>query len=332
MPEPMGLSIGLCYDLKEDYLRAGFAPEHVLEFDTEDTVAGLESALVELGHDVERIGRGQELARRLVSGERWDLVFNICEGVWGRSREAQVPALCELFDQPYTFADPLTCAVTLDKAVAKRIVRDHGLATAAFAIVGSPVESETVELSPPFFLKPLAEGSSKGVTEHSVVRTREELAEACRVMIETYHQPVLVEAFLPGREVTVGIVGDGANAQVIGVMEVSFTGKAEVAAYTALNKEEYLERVTYRLLMEDPFAEQARHLALAVFAALGCRDAARIDLRCDAGGRLHFLEVNPLPGINHVRSDLPIMARLAGVGYRALIGSIVDSARVRYGL
>jgi D-alanine-D-alanine ligase len=328
----MGLSVGLCCDLKEDYLEAGFAPDDVLEFDSEDTVAGLESALVELGHGVERIGRGRELSRRLVGGEHWDLVFNICEGVSGRSREAQVPALCELFDQPYTFADPLTCAVTLDKAVAKRIVRDHGLPTAPFAVVGSPEEARAVDLPVPLFLKPLAEGSSKGVNQRSLVRRHEELIAACRAMLEQYRQPVLVEAYLSGREVTVGVLGHGATARVLGVMEVSFTGKAEAAAYTALNKEEYLERVAYRLLSDDPLAEQARELALAVFAALGCRDAARVDLRCDAAGILHFLEVNPLPGLNHVRSDLPIMARLAGVHYRELIGAIVESARARYGL
>jgi D-alanine-D-alanine ligase len=328
----MGLSVGLCYDLKEDYLEAGFAPDDVLEFDSEDTVAGLEEALFGLGHRVERIGRGRELARRLVGGERWDLVFNICEGVSGRSREAQVPALCELFDQPYTFADPLTCAVTLDKAVAKRIVRDHGLPTAPFAVVGSPEEARAVDLPVPLFLKPLAEGSSKGVNQRSLVRRHEELIAACRAMLEQYRQPVLVEAFLSGREVTVGVLGHGATARVLGVMEVSFTGKAEAAAYTALNKEEYLERVAYRLLADDPLAEQARELALAVFAALGCRDGARVDLRCDAARILHFLEVNPLPGLNHVRSDLPIMARLAGVHYRELIGAIVESARARYGL
>jgi D-alanine-D-alanine ligase len=328
----MGLSIGLCYDLKEDYLEAGFAPEDVLEFDSEDTIVGLGDALVSLGHAAERIGRGQELARRLVGGERCDLVFNICEGVRGRSREAQVPALCELFDQPYTFADPLTCAVTLDKAAAKRIVRDHGLPTAPFAVVGTPEEADAVDLTVPLFLKPLAEGSSKGVSPHSLVRSPGGLATACRAMLAQYRQPVLVEEFLPGREVTVGIVGYGANARVVGVMEVSFTAQAETAAYTALNKEEYLERVAYRLLGDDPLAQKARELALAIFAVLGCRDAARVDLRCDAGGHLHFLEVNPLPGINHVRSDLPIMARLAGVPYRELIGAIVDSARGRYGL
>ncbi len=326
----MGLSIGLCYDLKDDYLKAGFSPEDVLEFDSEETVAGLEAAISGLGHTVERIGRGRELARRLVGGERWGLVFNICEGVRGRSREAQVPALCELFDQPYTFADPLTCAVTLDKATAKRIVRDHGVPTAPFAVVGMPEEAASVTLPAPLFLKPVAEGSSKGVTGRSLVRERRDLAAACRALIEQFNQPVLVEAFLPGREVTVGVVGHGPGARVVAVMEVSFTDRAETTAYTALNKEEYLDRVAYRLVEDDPLADEARRTSLQVFHALGCRDAARVDLRGDADGRLNFLEVNPLPGINHVRSDLPIMARLAGTSYQDLIGAIVDSARARH--
>jgi len=328
----MGLSIGLTYDLKDDYLRDGFSPEDVLEFDSEQTVAGLEAAMAGSGHSTERIGRGRELARRLVGGERWDLVFNICEGVWGRSREAQVPALCELYDQPYTFADPLTCAITLDKAMAKRVVRDHGLATAPFAVVRTPEEAMSVKIPAPLFLKPVAEGSSKGITGRSLVRDRRDLGVACRTLLERFKQPVLVEAFLPGREVTVGIVGHGTTARVVAVMEVSFTDRAETLAYTALNKEEYQDRVAYRLVSDEPLASQARDVALAISSALGCRDAARVDLRCDEAGDLNFLEVNPLPGINHVRSDLPIMARLAGTSYQDLIGAIIDSARSRYGL
>ena len=328
----MGLSIGLAYDLKDDYLEAGFSPDEVLEFDSEETVAGLEAAMAELGHRTERIGRGRELARRLVASERWDLVFNICEGVRGRSREAQAPALCELFDQPYTFADPLTCAVTLDKAVAKRIVRDHGIPTAPFAVVSAPEEAESVRLPAPLFLKPVAEGSSKGVTGRSLVRERAQLGGACRALLEQFGQPVLVESFLPGREVTVGIVGHGASARVVAIMEVSFTERSETAAYTALNKEEFSDRVAYRLVDGEPLADEARRTSLAVFHALDCRDASRVDLRCDAEGRLNFLEVNPLPGINHVRSDLPIMARLAGTPYVELIKAILDSARARHGL
>src|SRR4051812_10691474 len=229
------LRIALCYDLKSDYLAAGFAPEDVMELDEEETIAALEAALRQLGHHPERVGRGIELASRLVAGERWDLVFNLSEGVRGRSREAQVPALCEMFDQPYTFSDPLTCAVTLDKALAKRLVRDHGLPTAAFAVVERPEDAAAVDLPLPLFVKPLAEGSSKGVTRCSRVETRAELATACADLLAAFHQPVLVESFLPGREMTVGILGNGAGARVLGVLEVSFRAGSD-PAYTAENK------------------------------------------------------------------------------------------------
>jgi D-alanine-D-alanine ligase len=322
--------VAFTYDHKEDYLAAGFAPADVMEFDGEDTISALEGTLRELGHDVVRIGRGRELARRLAGGERWDLVFNIAEGVRGRSREAQVPALCELFDQKYTFADPLTCAITLDKGMAKRIVRDSGLATAPFEIVVVPAEADRVALDPPLFVKPIAEGSSKGVTARSLVRDRSSLREVCAELIATFRQPVLVEAYLPGREVTVGVLGNGASTRIVGVMEVSFTASAEVAAYTALNKDEYLDRVSYRLVTDEPLAGRSRDLALGVYAALGCRDAARIDLRCDGSGAPCFLEANPLPGLNPVRSDLPIMARLAKIPFADLMGSILDEAALRY--
>lgn len=327
----MRLFIGLCYDLKEDYLKSGFSATDVREFEDEATILGLEDALSSLGHTVERIGNGRKLALRLASGERWDLIFNVAEGLNGRSREAQVPAVCELFNQPYTFSDPLTCALTLDKAVAKRVVRDCGLPTAPFEVLNTPEEAAAVSLPMPLFLKPLAEGSSKGVTSRSFVKDREELVAVCQELLEQFRQPVLVETFLPGTEVTVGIVGNGSAARVVGVMEVIFTEKAEIVAYTALNKEEYLERVSYRLgTDEEPIAAQAKQLALDVYRALGCRDTARMDLRCDARGVLHFLEANALPGVNHIRSALPIMARLAGLSYQELIGAVVESAWQRY--
>jgi len=282
---------------------------------------------------LERLGRGVEVARRLAAGERWDLVVSIAEGLHGRSREAQVPALCELFQQPYAFSDPLTCAVTLDKAVAKRIVRDHGLPTAPFAVVRGPEELANLDaLSLPLFLKPVAEGSSKGITGASLVRDRQEAAHRCRELLAALGQPVLAEQFLPGREVTVGVVGNGAGMRVVAVMEVIFTERAELPAYTTVNKAEYETRVEYRLVAGDAFGLQARGLALAVARALECRDVARVDLRADEHGVLHFLEVNPLPGLHPVRSDLPIMARLAGVEYRELVGEILTAARQRYGL
>jgi D-alanine-D-alanine ligase len=325
------LAVALCYDLKADYLAAGFAPADVMEFDEEETVAALAGALLAVGHRPERVGRGVELARRLAAGERWDLVFNLSEGVRGRSREAQVPALCEMFDQPYTFSDPLTCAVTLDKALAKRLVRDHGLPTAAFAVVERPEDAAAVDLPLPLFAKPLAEGSSKGVTRCSRVETRAELAAACADLLATFHQPVLVESFLPGREMTVGILGNGAEARVLGVLEVSFRAGAD-PAYTAENKREYKDRVDYRLLDGEPFARRARQVALAAYHALGCRDVARVDLRCDAAGEPCFLEVNPLPGLHPTYSDLPILAERMGTPYAELIGQVVEAAARRWGI
>jgi len=328
------LRIGLCYDLKEDYLAAGFTPEQVMEFDEEETVAGLAAGIAANGHDVERIGRGVALAGRLAAGDRWDLIFNLAEGVRGRSREAQVPALCEMFDQPYTFSDPLTCAVTLDKPLAKRLVRDHGLPTAPFAVVETMEDVERVDLAPPFFIKPTAEGSSKGVTERSRVVCHSQLLDACTDLWRRFDQPVLVESYLPGREMTVGIVGNDGNngdAHVVGVMEVLFKNGSD-GDYTALNKAEYQTRIEYRLLDGEPLAQRARVVALGAYHALSCRDGARVDLRCDASGEPCFLETNPLPGMHPIKSDLPIMSRLAGISYSELLGRIVEAAGQRWGL
>jgi D-alanine-D-alanine ligase len=325
------LAIALSYDLKTDYLAAGFSPEAVMEFDEADTVDALAGGLAELGASVDRVGRGEELARCLAAGRRWDLVFNIAEGVRGRSREAQVPALCEMFDQAYTFSDPLTCALTLDKPLAKRIVRDCGLATAPFAVVERSEQAREIDLAPPLFAKPAAEGSSKGVSRRSRIETRADLAGVAAELLDEFAQPVLIESYLPGREVTVGIVGNGAAAEVLGVMEVVFRDGAD-GDYTALNKDEYERRVSYRLLDGEPLGDGARALALAAYRALGCRDAGRVDLRCDAAGRPHFLEINPLPGLHPVRSDLPILCRLAGLSYVDLLARILDASGRRWSL
>ncbi|HVT59587.1 MAG TPA: D-alanine--D-alanine ligase [Thermoanaerobaculia bacterium] len=326
------LTIALAYDLKSDYLAAGFSAEAVMEFDEEDTVAALAGTLAGLGHQTERVGRGVELAKLLAAGRRWDLVFNLAEGVRGRSREAQVPALCEMFEQPYTFSDPLTAALTLDKPLAKRVVRDRGLPTAPFAVVSRPEEADAVTLEPPLFAKPIAEGSSKGIDRRSKITSHDELRRTCDDLLREFDQPVLVETYLPGREITVGIVGNGGAARPVGTMEIAFTNGSDREFYTALNKGEFEERVTYHLLCDDPLGRRARQIALAVYELLGCRDAARVDLRCDERGEPCFLEINPLPGLHPVRSDLPIMCTLGGVAYDRLLGEIVDAAALRWGL
>lgn len=325
------LRIAFCYDHKEDYLAEGLTAEEVMELDDEETIDGIASALRALGHTVDRVGRGAELARRLVIGQRWDLVFNIAEGLRGRSREAQVPALCEMFGQPYTFSDPLTCAVTLDKPLAKRLIRDHGLPTAPFAVVERLEDVDAIDLAPPLFIKPAAEGSSKGVTDRSRVDHREELRDTCADLLRRFDQPVLVEKYLPGRELTAGIVGNGSDARFVGVMEVRFRDGSD-GDYTALNKAEYTSRVEYRLIDGEPLGVRARQVALAAYRALSCQDAARVDLRCDEHGEPCFLEINPLPGLHPVRSDLPILSRLAGFSYPELLDRILEASARRQGL
>lgn len=317
--------IGLTYDLRDDHRGSGLSVEAMAEFDSPETIAAIETALRAAGHQTQRVGHVRILAQRLAAGDRWDLVFNIAEGLQGRAREAQVPALLEAFGIPYTFSDPLTQALGLDKAMAKRVVRDAGIPTAPFAVLETPVDDSGLDLPFPVFLKPLAEGTGKGCEHASKANGVDQAAAAARSLRQRFCQPVLAESFLPGREFTVGILGNGADARVIAVMEILLLDSAEAEIYSFQNKEHWETRVIYRLA-EDLEARAAGASALAAYHALGCRDAARIDLRSDAGGTPHFLEVNTLPGLHPSHSDLPILSAKAGLDYQGLIGGILDAA------
>jgi D-alanine-D-alanine ligase len=321
--------IGLTYDLKSDYSALGLREHEVAEFDSPETIAAIEGALAALGHDVERVGHVRALAARLVAGWRCDLVFNIAEGVAGFGREAQVPALLEAYEIPYTFSDPLACALTLHKGMAKHVARGNGVPTPEFVVVGTREEAAAVTLALPLFAKPVAEGSSKGVTAKSLVRTRAALVDVCAELLERYRQPVLVEEFLPGREFTVGILGTGAAARPLATLEVLLLERADLGVYSYRNKTEWQGLVDYRLLEAGPLREEVEGVALATWRCLGCRDAGRVDVRLDAQGRAQMLEVNPLAGLAPGYSDLPLMAERTGMSYSALIREIVRSALER---
>ena len=317
------MRIGFTYDLRDDYLREGYTAEETAEFDAVETIDAIDAALVSLGHSVDRIGGVTSLAARLVAGDRWDLVFNYAEGMFGFAREAQVPSLLEAFQIPYTLSDGLAFALTLHKGMTKHVVRSLGLPTPDFAVVSSPSDVATVRLPYPLFVKPVASGSSVGVSAASHVANASSLEATCRDLIEKYRQPALVETFLPGREFTVGIVGTGARARVIGVLEVTLTGDAEAHGYSYANKKQINAR--YQIASDGPASESA-DIALQAFNGLGCRDLARVDCRCDRDGRPQFLEVNPLPGLHPVLGDLVILADFVGVSYAGLIESVIASA------
>ena len=323
------MRIGVTYDLRADYLAMGYGEEETAEFDSEITIAALCDALTALGYETSRIGGIRRLAEKLVAGERWDCVFNFCEGLKGVSREAQAPALLEAYDIPYVFSDPLTLALALDKAMAKHIVRAHGVPTPDFAVIESLDDARRIALPFPLFLKPVAEGSGKGIHAKSKVANARELAQVAEELLAQFRQPVLVETFLPGREYTVGITGTGADAELLGVMEVIFGDKATAHGYGYENKEFFEGRVTYRLV-EGAEGKAAADVALAAWRALRCRDGGRIDLRCDANGQPSFIEVNPLAGLNPERSDLIFIARFRNMSYGELIGRIMAAFHKRH--
>jgi D-alanine-D-alanine ligase len=324
------MRIGITYDLREDYVALGFGDEETAEFDRLDTIEAIESALQDLGFETDRIGNIHSLVPRLAAGNRWDMVFNIAEGLRGFGREAQVPALLDAYNIPYTFSDALVLALTLHKGMTKRVIRDLGIPTPDFSLVETISDCDGVPLSPPLFAKPVAEGTGKGINAASKARTKQELKSVCERLLRDFNQPVLVEAFMPGREFTVGIVGTGKAARAIGCIEVVLRKEAEPEAYSYWNKKKYDELVEY-LLVEDETAERAIQVATAAWRGLGCRDGGRVDLRADGNGIPHFLEVNPLAGLNPVVSDLPILCSLKGMAYRDLIALIMESALTRVG-
>jgi D-alanine-D-alanine ligase len=329
------LRIGFTYDLKADYLALGFSEHAVAEFDSEKTIDAIAGAIQTHGHEVVRIGHVRALAARLVAGERWDLVFNIAEGVAGFGRESQVPALLEAYGVPYTFSDPLVCALTLHKGMAKHVARGCGVPTPSFTVVTTPAEAAAVTLPLPLFAKPVAEGTSKGVSAKSLATSRAALVEVCTDLLSEYSQPVLVEEFLSGREFTVGVLGTGDAAVALATLEVVLLAGADEAVYSYRNKAQWRELVDYKLLLDvgddasGVLRREVEEVALAAWRCLGCRDAGRVDVRLDGSGHAQLIEVNPLAGLTPGHSDLPIMAALKGVDFATLIGEILRCATDR---
>jgi D-alanine-D-alanine ligase len=325
------MHIGFTYDLRSDYLALGYGEEETAEFDQAATIDGIDDALRELGHEVDRIGHVRNLVERLAQGDRWDLVFNICEGLRGLAREAQVPAILDAFEIPHTFADAAVMVVCLDKALTKKVLRDAGLPTPDWHVVHDAAECDRSTLRYPLIAKPLAEGTGKGLDGNSKIADPTALRRTCERLIQQFAQPVLVEEFLPGREFTVGILGTADDAQAIGTLEIELRAVAERDVYSYANKEraEELVNITFAPAESDEQVAEAERIALAAWRVVGCRDGGRIDLRCDADGQPQIMEINPLAGLHPSHSDLPILWTALGGNFVELIERIFESARLR---
>lgn len=325
------MKVGITYDLRQDYLDQGYKPEETAEFDKIETIDNIDNALKNLGFETERIGNIKSLVKKLAEGQRWDIVFNIAEGMYGLARESQIPALLDAYKIPYTFSDSFMLGICLHKGITKTLVRNLGLSTPDYYIVKTEKDIDNINLPFPLFAKPAAEGTGKGINAASRINTKEELQKVCINLLEQFKQPVLVETYLTGREFTVGIVGSEENSKVIGVMEINLNEKAEKHAYSYNNKENYEELVSYEIIKGE-IANKCAELALKAWKGLHLRDAGRLDIMLDGKGIPNFLEVNPLAGLNPITSDLPMMCGKLGITFQELIDMIMKSALRRINL
>lgn len=325
------LRVGFAYNVKRVMPTVDASEDSEAEYDSPTTLQAIREAIASWGHEVIDLEANQELPGVLASTPI-DLVFNIAEGFKGRNRESQVPALLELLDIPYTGSDPATLSIALDKALAKKIVRQHGIYTPNFQQMTTGKERLLRDFVFPLIVKPVAEGSSKGVLSKSVVSSEQELREVVRELVTKYQQPALVEDYISGREFTVGLLGER-RPKVLPPMEIVFLDQSDrTPVYSFQHKLDWNDRIRYDVPAKlDPAqSEKLRSAARAAFMALGCRDVARIDFKMDDKGRVYFLECNPLPGLTPDWSDLVLISKASGLDYRNLIGEIMAGAVRRY--
>jgi D-alanine-D-alanine ligase len=325
------LRVGFTFNVKRIKPQIDGRKDEEAEYDAPSTIQAVREAIAAAGHEVIDLEATSELPN-VLAATPVDLVFNMAEGIKGRNREAVVPALLELLDIPYSGSDPAALSIALDKALAKRIVRQHGILTPNFVTLQTGKERLPRELMKfPLIVKPVAEGSSKGVHHTSVVETEAELREAAREMIAKYDQPALVESYVAGREFTVGLLGER-RPKVLPPMEVVFLAPEKHPVYSFEYKQDWSSKIRYDVPahLEPSQLRAVERAARECFIALGCRDVARVDFRMDEQGKVYFLECNPLPGLTPGWSDLVLIAKAAGIEYHALIAEILSGAVRRY--
>ncbi|MBX3191505.1 MAG: ATP-grasp domain-containing protein [Labilithrix sp.] len=320
------LRVALAYNLKRITPAHGGEHDEEAEYDGPSTIASIRDAIASHGHEVIDLEAGAGFVDAVIAA-RPDVVFNVAEGAGGRSREAQVPALLEMLDIPYTGSDPACLVVTLDKAVAKAVLAKVGVRTPPSVVMMRGDEPLPEGFCFPVIVKPVAEGSSKGVLAASVATSEEQARERARATASRYKQGALVEEYLPGREFTVAILGGA----VLPPMEIVLVTGEEHPVYAFHHKLEPTHEVRYEAPARVPpeLDRELRDVARAAYEALGCRDVARVDLRLDREGRVSFIECNPLPGLTPGWSDLCLIAESVGIGYRELIGRILEPALAR---
>lgn len=322
------MKVGLTYDLRSWYLDRGYSMEDTAEFDKQETVDAIEGSLRKMGFKTEQVGNCFQLIDALSAGKKWDLVFNIAEGLYGDGRESVVPAILDQYKIPYVFSGPVILGVSLNKYLTRLIVSAAGVPVSPGMLISSADDIRKCNLEFPLFIKPVSEGTGKGINEKSLLRSPGELREMAEWILNRFNQPALVEEYLPGREFTIGVIGTGEESVAIGGMEIVCKDNLP---YSVDVKEAYWDFCKYIPIAED-YLEECKTVALQVWKALGGVDGGRVDVKADRQGRICFMEVNPLAGLHPVHSDLPILSRLTGIEYQVLMEMIMRAALKRHHL
>jgi len=336
------LKVGLTYNLRKPQQIGESTPEDFyIEFDTEDTVNAIGNALNKAGCKVIKI-EADEKAYYKLKRTKPDIVFNIAEGLRGESRESHIPIMLEILGIPYVGSGPLSLAISLNKALTHQLLRFNGVSSPSFQLFNHADEPIDVDLTFPFVVKPISEGSSKGIRNSSLVKDEPSLRQQVSWVNKNYDQAAIVEEFLPGREFTVGLIGND-DLMVLPIVEILIaklpSGVSPLYSYEAKwiwdVPEKPLDIFTCPADVDENLENEIRHIAVKTFRLLNCRDFCRIDLRLDTNNKPHVLEVNPIPGLlpnPKAHSCLPEAARAAGFTYDQLICTILWKALHRYNM
>jgi D-alanine-D-alanine ligase len=331
------MRIGITYNLKD-----GLTPDAILdsesveEFDTPQTIDAICGIFEKNGYEAVKLGGGINIIEK-IKKERVDFVFNIAEGRFGRNRESHIPSILEMLEIPYSGSDPLTLGLTLDKIMTKKIAAQTGIPTAKYKVVKKIEDLTNIDkrLCYPLITKPAWEGSSKGIYNSSKVSDKDALERHVLFLFDKYPgQPILVEEYIKGKEITVGIIGNE-TPQVVGLMEiVNKISPGEDIFYSLDVKRQWKELVDYASPPDigELLGKHIRHYAITAFKEFECRDVARIDFRISKNNKIFMLEINPLPGLSPEYADLAIMAGKQGIKYEDVLLSILKCALSRYGL
>ncbi len=326
------MNITLTYNLKKE--DAAKPPDYFSEYDSEGTIDAIIRALKNRGHNVKAIDAAHPQVYSYFRKSSTDMVFNIAEGTRGRLRESRLPAMLECLKIPYTGSDFFSLALAMDKALAKKVLKAENIPTPRFQLFIKGDENLSPDLKFPLIVKPNCEGSSKGINISSVVNDKEALFEKIKDIINIYGQPALAEEFIDGRELTVGIL-DNIKTTILPVLEIDFSSCRNSGEYFyTWRMKEYQGNAGLGLTpafhcparLSSKMEAQVKGVALRAHYSLGCSDISRIDIRLSRDNTPYVLEVNPLPGLNPLESNFPIMAYAAGMTYDDLIETILISA------